>query len=493
VRAPGGVALHDAPEPRARAASAPEPPSSGPLALAGAPAPQRTPPASSGAQAPRASSSLGRALERPREPGAARGALPAPPLAPAATVHEPERPRAPSAPESSPYALRTGPRRLEALERHGGDQRTESAVERGLLYLARVQVPLGDAGGLWGELEVVDEKYGHVAIGKSALCLLAFLGAGHTHREGAHSEVVRRGLAFLLAVQDEESGHFGPTSAYSHGLATLALAECRSLTQDPALDEPLRRAVRHMLEQQTRSRDPALDGGWGYYGPEGRQHDRWPRVSVTAWQVLALVSARASGIAVPDEALERARAFLVTARDPREGWLRYSQDPDRLRSEWPTLPASTPAGLFALSLLGEDVAASRHARAVAFTLERAPSAWRRASDDDFVRRARGNPYFWYQGTLLAFRLGGGAWSGWNEALKASLLPAQAEDGSWPPIDVYAREYARDREGDASYSTALAVLSLEVYYRYHLPLLRALPEPEGGRPPGALGAAAPGPR
>ncbi len=47
--------------------------------------------------------------------------------------------------------------------------------------------------------------------------------------------------------------------------------------------------------------------------------------------------------------------------------------------------------------------------------------------------------------------------------------AQAKDGSFPPIDVYAEE-AGDSRRDRSYTTAMCVLSLEVYYRYFTPLL-----------------------
>ena len=51
-----------------------------------------------------------------------------------------------------------------------------------------------------------------------------------------------------------------------------------------------------------------------------------------------------------------------------------------------------------------------------------------------------------------------------------MLPeAQAEDGSFAPIDVYADE-AGDNQLDRSYTTALCVLSLEVYYRYLTPLV-----------------------
>ena len=48
-----------------------------------------------------------------------------------------------------------------------------------------------------------------------------------------------------------------------------------------------------------------------------------------------------------------------------------------------------------------------------------------------------------------------------------LLPSQEEDGSWQPISVYAR-YAGDGNDDRTYTTAINVLTLEVYYRYLTP-------------------------
>jgi hypothetical protein len=59
---------------------------------------------------------------------------------------------------------------------------------------------------------------------------------------------------------------------------------------------------------------------------------------------------------------------------------------------------------------------------------------------------------------------------WNEALKRVLLEGQSEDGSFAPIDEYA-EYAGDTDRDRAYSTAMCVLSLEVYYRYFTPLVK----------------------
>jgi len=133
------------------------------------------------------------------------------------------------------------------------------------------------------------------------------------------------------------------------------------------------------------------------------------------------------------------------------------------------LPGSTPAALFALGLLGEDVAGDDYAEARRFVNRRAPSGYRWQGDDAFVERAACNLYFWYYGSLALLRIGGTPWERWNAALKEVLLPSQNEDGSWEPLSVYA-DYAADDDRDRSYTTAMCVLSLEVYYRYFTPLL-----------------------
>jgi len=105
-----------------------------------------------------------------------------------------------------------------------------------------------------------------------------------------------------------------------------------------------------------------------------------------------------------------------------------------------------------------------------YVLERVPSEYRYRGQDAFVRRGTGNVYFLYYSTLALFARGGEPWRTWNESLKATLLPAQRDDGSWDAIDEYAKTYALDDESDKSYSTSMCVLMLEVYYRYFTPLL-----------------------
>jgi len=369
--------------------------------------------------------------------------------------------------EHTPYRARFGPAKARALEELGGGVETEAAVAAGLEYLAARQRD----EGFWGDPDHRDDKYGYVLVGKTGLALLAFLGAGHTQESGTeYSEVVEDAVEFLLAVQGERSGHFGGSSAYSHGIATYALAEAYALTEDERLREPLVAAIAQIARHQNqREGDRRRFGGWSYYYPNDRTYDSWPRVSITAWQVMALESARLGGLEIPPRALADAKEFLLNALDEARGCFRYCHDPSRLNSQYPVLPGSTPAALFALSLLGEDLRQERFRESVGFVVARAPRRYRYSGDVDFVRRARGNLYFWYYGSLAMLRHGGKQWGQWNAQVKEVLLEAQRPDGSWKPISIYA-EYAGDENDDAVYSTAMCVLSLEVYYRYFTPML-----------------------
>lgn len=373
-----------------------------------------------------------------------------------------------SSEDLSPYQNRFGPKRAQALERFGGTAETEAAVQRGLRYLAKIQ----QEDGGFGQRRRDDPKYGDTRIGKTGLCLLAFLGAGHTQAaDSTHADVVAHSIAFLLEAQDERTGHFGHGSAYDHGICTYALAECYGLTKDARLKQPLEKALAWIAQKQNRTRDPRNEGGWGYFSPVLQPEDRFSRSSISAWMVMALESAKLAGFEIDGKVLERAREFLLRSFDAERGFFLYNKEPGRLASEWPTLPASTPASVFALFLLGVGGDDYRMRAGLEFTIDRKPSQYRKADSEDFVRRAQSHVYFWYYGSLACFLAGGNLWADWNEALKRILLPAQSKDGSFAPIDIYA-EYAGDTNKDRAYTTAMCVLCLEVYYRYFTPLLRS---------------------
>ena len=98
-----------------------------------------------------------------------------------------------------------------------------------------------------------------------------------------------------------------------------------------------------------------------------------------------------------------------------------------------------------------------------------PAAIREASSllaTEFPGEGRTNVYYWYYGTLAPHRVQGEEWSRWNRAMQGSLIPLQRHggdlDGSWDPVTVWGSY------GGRAYTTAMAALCLEVYYRY-LPL------------------------
>jgi len=72
-------------------------------------------------------------------------------------------------------------------------------------------------------------------------------------------------------------------------------------------------------------------------------------------------------------------------------------------------------------------------------------------------------YYWQYATIALFQHKGQVWNQWNTTLKEVLLSRQIRTGSaagsWDPQGQWG-----DRCGRVV-STAMAILSLEVYYRY----------------------------
>jgi len=74
-----------------------------------------------------------------------------------------------------------------------------------------------------------------------------------------------------------------------------------------------------------------------------------------------------------------------------------------------------------------------------------------------------NYYYWYYANLALHQRRSRAWDRWHPQVKDLLCRIQERrgdnTGSWPPLTYGGRTFGR------VYSTALAILSLEVYYRY----------------------------
>jgi hypothetical protein len=359
------------------------------------------------------------------------------------------------------YADRVGGRRAAAAAARGGSLDTEQAVQGALGWLAAAQA----ADGRWSAVQhgggVERTVQGHDRHGVGAksdhgvtgLALLAFLGAGHTHREGPHADVVARGLRFLVERQRADGSLAGDAeffaALYCHGMATLAVGEACALTGDAALRPALDRAVRHTLAMQ----HPAT-GGWRYAA--GDRGD----TSQLGWQVMVLATARQAGLAAGLEPAEgRARVFLQSVSSGRAGGLAAYRLGER-----PSV-AMTAEALVCRLLLGLSV----HDPAVKEALDSLAGAPPDA--------AHPNAYTWYYATLASFHAGGAQWEVWNARLLAALLPLQRRGpgplaGSWDPDPVWGGH------GGRVYSTALSAMTLEVYYR-HAPIHERQQAAHGG--------------
>ncbi|MES2789928.1 MAG: prenyltransferase/squalene oxidase repeat-containing protein [Planctomycetota bacterium] len=356
---------------------------------------------------------------------------------------------------------RTAEKKSSLLKMFGGTKQTEDAVGRGLGWLARQQ----QSDGRW-ELHRGYDNPGRENLrtdtGATSLALLSFLGAGYTHQEGKHKEVVRKGLTWLKKVQKadgnlhdwEELGR--QTAFYAHGQGTIVLCEAYGLTQDETLLQPARKALQFIYDSQNEN------GGWQYQ--PGAVGD----LSVTGWQVMAMQSARMAGIEVPEDVLARTSMFLNSVASEQGSRYRYkASDPSSGSS-----PAMTAEGLLCRQYLGWPKEHPGLQNGVSFLLE----------DQNLPRWADGrrNVYFWYYATQVMHHMEGDAWDRWNAALRDQIISNQAKSGklagSWHPSKPQGDDHEYGEAGGRLYVTCLSILTLEVYYR-HLPLYRqaALPK------------------
>lgn len=348
--------------------------------------------------------------------------------------------------------------RQKMLEKFGGSAASESAVQRGLEWLASVQTPQG-----WWDFPMVGDagSPGRVnnPIGATAYALMPFLAAGQTHQEGSYQKQVKAGLDYLCSVgiqapagydlrgvlnkgnEDEE-----PNEAYYvHGAATLVLCEAWGMTKDRRLRRPAEGALRFLLNSQ----DPR-GGGWRYLPQQPGS------TSVTAIQVMALMAARNAQLKVPDKTLQGVMHYLDSVQVDGEGRYGYEAEKKTYKG------SITAMALLCRMYLGWGRDDGDMRAGVALLDKAGPYD---------------NLYTTYFATQVMRNWGGDEWTRWNERMQQNLIGTQVTEGpgtgSWKP-----RSGMHTKQGGRLLETALATLTLEVYYRYK----PVLPEPVAAEQP-----------
>ncbi|MHC4471136.1 MAG: hypothetical protein ACYS99_09255 [Planctomycetota bacterium] len=328
----------------------------------------------------------------------------------------------------------------------------DAAVDRALAWLARHRLADGSWGGeaslSCGRCTGAGRKDYRGAL--TGLSLLAFVGAGHTHRGGEHREVVKAAARYLVGRQTPD-GSFHPKASlepderemYGEAMATLALSELYRASGSSFLRAPVERGVRFIERAQ------APYAGWRY-----RPHERESDTSVTGWEMLALVSAGRAGIRVNPAAYVGVRTWLGRMTEPGTYRVGYNR---RGRGS-----VGMTATALSLRLLMRDRRAEPEVRGGAKVLAANLPVWPATGEPS----PAGNPpdiCYWYFGTLASHRLGDSEWRDWSRALGRALLPRQDrsghESGSWPAPGRWSRI------GGRVFTTAMGVLILELIEEY----------------------------
>jgi hypothetical protein len=301
--------------------------------------------------------------------------------------------------------------------------------------LMRVQQPDG-SWRLDGPFSEGADSGGEIAA--TAFGLLPFLAAGHTHRATSHpfDKPIEKALLFLIRRQDPKTGNFGG-NLYHHSLATIAMCEAYGLTQDPNLRVPAQKAINYLIACQH------TEGGWRY-GP-----NQAGDTSVTGWVVMALKSAKMSGLSVPEITFRKAINFINIVHDKKSDGYGYTGPGGSV--------TMTAVGLLCRQYLQNwGPTKLEMIRGVKNHIERTPPG-----------KGRKHIYYYYYATQVMHHFGGEAWKNWNDKMKKELMDTQEKvgvnAGSWSPSgDAHAKA------GGRLMYTSLSLLTLEVYYRY-LPL------------------------
>jgi hypothetical protein len=335
--------------------------------------------------------------------------------------------------------------RKNRIAKLGGTPQSEEAVEHALKFLARQQEPDGRWTLVQDESLPGKRRPGSHDMAYTGLALLTFLAHDQSPlAPGPYRDVLRKGVNYLLSNQSPDGDLRGPpefrggasqqANMYDHAIAMLAISESALLSGDPRLRSSALAAAQFIVDAQDR------DGGGWRYAP-GQRGD----TSVFGWEIMALHSAELLGFKVPPETRRLARRYIDDACGGNGGVIAgYQPGVD---------PTQTMTGemLFARMLLGERFSDAAVTNATAFLAEYPPDT------------AHPDLYCWYYGSLCMLQMNSPAWPDWNARTRDALIQLQTRggfaDGCW---EVTAKGI--DRSGFI-FTTAIATLTLEVYYRY----------------------------
>jgi Squalene-hopene cyclase C-terminal domain/Prenyltransferase and squalene oxidase repeat len=303
--------------------------------------------------------------------------------------------------------------------------KTQAAIEKGLGWLAKRQLKDGSYGG--GGMSAQS------AI--TSLAALAMMSSGSLPDRGPYGENVHKAVDYILA-SAQKSGLLSSDAShgvmYSHGFATLFLAEVYGMSPDERVGEAVTRAVRLIRQSQNE------EGGWRYM-PIPADAD----ISVTISQVMALRASRDAGIKVDRDMIDKAVDYVRKCQNPDGGFSYMSNRGFGGGGSGFERSAAGVATLYYAGIFeGNDLK-----RGLDYIVRFQPDRGR--ANQQFGHYFYGQ-YYAAQAMFLA---GGDYWKNWYPAIREELLRRQRPDGSW------------SGEVSDEYCTAVALIVLQMPNRY----------------------------
>ncbi len=333
-----------------------------------------------------------------------------------------------------------------------GDEQANKAIERALNWFVATQ----KADGSW-------DGDNTSRIGTTGLAMLSFMGYGITHAERlnkssiqvgdtGHRDALVKAVAWMLKQVAADGSLRDGGRMYDQGIGTYALCEAYGLTGDASLKEACEKAVAFIVKGQNES-----SGGWRYV-PAASANTEKGDLSVSGFQIMAVESARHSGLKIPDNTFKLAKDFLDSRSSGSAlGLYGYHKD------EPSPKPAMTAVGMFCQQLLfenGTQPNVSRIEESASYIRANLPSV------------ENVNYYYWWYGSYAMGYHSNVSWGEWYWGAKERpdypglgtiLLDRQVSSGdnagSWSPEGYMAAGFGRH------VTTAFVVLALEVPYRF----------------------------
>jgi hypothetical protein len=338
-------------------------------------------------------------------------------------------------------------------------ERVDQGVAKALAWLAGQQ----QADGSFPTREIAEPAV-------SSLCVMAYLSAGHQPSEGKYGETINRAIDFVLECQ-KESGVFSKlepvpigtnvsitrTASYNHAIAGLMLCEAygqtsreRSARIKGAVDRALRETAR--MQHDPPKIDPRDVGGWRYMHIWTTSRSD---LSITAWQLMFLRSAKNAQFDIPDDdkMVTAAVKYVESLFQPDEGVFFYGHSELANNNDRYASRGMEGAGILSLSLAGKHQ--TEMARRAGDWLLARPFDVYGATMQQYDRFH----YSAYYCSNAAAQLGGEYWKKLFPTLAKTLLDAQSPDGNW-----LAESGGGDQIYGSCYPTALSVLTLTPAYQ-----------------------------